>query len=190
MPLINQPSLTVSCTMDIKENLGIVDRKENEHFKHYNYAIEDCKTFINKSRRLEKEEMLKKVWLWLDGLNPPDCRTPFMETKQNPREITNSALVKVDMEITDEAYNYWLCDSNLLEDSPELSFFGNLFKSLFILESSNQSLPNELLLSNVNKKRVINSTPRVNSQEHRDVNLKVLRLVSITSINNDLYFCL
>lgn len=168
--------------MGIKENRGIFSGNGKDN----NCDIEDCTTFINKCARIEKLEMLNKVWFWLDGLNPPDCRTPFMETKQLPHETTseNLALIKVEMGIIEEAYNYWLSDNNLLEDSQELSFFGNIFKSLFLLESSNQSLLDDLLSSNLNKEGVIYSSPGVKSQKHCDGNLNASWLVSITLINN------
>lgn len=191
MSLVDQCSVIDSCAMDIKENLGTVNLKEKDNFKPYDCDMEDCTTVKNKSRRKEKQEKLKKVWLSLDGLNPQDCRTPFMETKQLPSETTNEdpVPVKVDMEIIDKAYHYWLSGNNLLEDSPELSFFGNLFKSLFLQGSSNQSLPDELFLSNVNIEGVINSTPGVTSQKHSDGNVNASRLVSIT-LRSDLNFCL
>lgn len=190
--LVDQSSVIVSCAMDIKENLGIFNRKRKDNFKRYNCDIENT-TFKNKSRKMEEQDMLKNVLLWIDGLKPPDCCTPFMEAKQQPCKTTNQdqpALVKVNKELIEEAYNYWLCDNNLLEDSPELSFFGNLFKSLFLLGSSNQSLLDETLSSNnVNMEGVINSTPRVKPQKHGDSNLNASWLVSVILIS-DLYFCL
>lgn len=148
--------------MDIKENLAISNRKGKENFKSYNCDIENT-TFKN------------------------------MEAKQLPCKTTNQdqpALIKVNKELTEEAYNYWLSDNNLLEDSPELSFFGNLFKSVFLLGSSNQSLLDEILSSNnVNMEGVINSTPGVKPQKHGDSTLNVSWLVSVILIS-DLYFCL
>lgn len=183
--LVDQSSVIVSCAMDIKENLAIVNRKEKENFKRYNCDIENT-TFKNKSRKIEEQDML-------DGLKPPDCCTPFMEAKQLPCKTTNQdqpALIKVNKELTEKEYNYWLSDNNLLEDSPELSFFGNLFKSLFLLGSSNQSLLDEILSSNnVNMEGVINSTPGVKPQKHGDSNLNASWLVSVILIS-DLYFCL
>lgn len=190
--LVDQSSVIVSCAMDIKENLGIFNRKGKEKFKRYNCDIENI-TLKNKSRKIEEQDMLKNVWLWLDGLKPPDCCTPFIEAKQLPCKTTNQdqlALIKVNKELTEEAYNYWLSDNNLLENSPELSFFGNLFKSLFLLGSSNQSLLDELLSSNnVNLEGVINSTQGVKSQKHGDSNLNASWLVSVILIS-DLNFCL
>lgn len=183
--LVDQSSVIVSCAMDIKENLAIVNRKGKENFKRYNCDIENT-TFKNKSRKIEEQDML-------DGLKPPDCCTPFMEAKQLPCKTTNQdqpALIKVNKELTEEAYNYWLSDNNLLEDSPELSYFGNLFKNLFLLGSSNQSLLDEILSSNnVNMEGVINSTPGVKPQKHGDSNLNASWLVSVILIS-DLYFCL
>lgn len=190
--LVDQSSVIVSCAMDIKENLGNFNRKGKENFKRYNCDIENT-TFKNKSRKIEEQDMLKNVWLWLDGLKPADCCTSFMEAKQLPCKATNQdqpASIKVNKELTEEAYNYWLSDNNSLEDSPELSFFGNLFKSLFLLGSSNQSLLDEILSSNnVNMEGVINSTPGVKPQKHGDSNLNASWLVSVILIS-DLYFCL
>lgn len=190
--LVDQSSVIVSCAMDIKENLGTFNRKGKENVKRYNCDIENT-TFKNKSRKIEEQDMLKNVRLWLDSLKPPDCCTPFMEAKQLPCKTTNQdqpSLIKVNKELTEEAYNYWLSDNNLLEDSPELSFFGNLFKSLFLPGSSNQSLLDELLSSNnVNMEGVINSTPGVKPQKHGDSNLNASWLVSVILIS-DLYFCL
>lgn len=192
MSFVDQSSVIVSCAMDIKENLAIFNRKGKENFKRYNSDIENT-TFKNKSRKIEEQDMLTNVWLWFDGLKPPDCCTPFMEAKQLPCKTTTQdqpALIKVNKELTEEAYNYWLSDNNLLEDSPELSFFGNLFKSLFLQGSSNQSLLDELLSSNnVNMEGVINSTPGVKPQKHGDSNLNASWLVSVILIS-DLYFCL
>lgn len=190
--LVDPSSVIVSCAMDIKENLEICNRKRKENFKRYNCDIENT-TFKNKSRKIERQEMLKNVCLWIDGLKSPECCTPFMEAKKLPCKTTNQdqpALIKVNKELTEEAYNYWLSDNNLLEDSPELSFFGNLFKSLFLLGSSNQILLDELLSSNnVTMKEVINSTPGVKPQKHGDSNLNASWFVSVILIS-DLYFCL
>lgn len=192
--LVDPSSVIVSSAMDIKENLGVFNRKGKENYKRYNCdKLIKNTTFKNKSRKIEEQEMLKNVWLWLDGLKPSDCCTPFMEAKQLPCKTTNQdqpALIKVNKELTEEAYNYWLSDNNLLEDSPELSFFGNLFKSLFLLGSSNQSLLDKLLSSNnVNIEGVVNSTPGVKPQKHGDSNLNASWLVSVILIS-DLYFCL
>lgn len=179
-------SVRVSSTNYGKENLGHVSRKEKESCKRRLFGTKGRTTCKKNTRSLIKQKILEKGRLQSIYEDDSKFSIPLVEPKLLPHETIKEepALMEIDMGVIEEANYYWLSDKNL-EDSQELSFFGNIFKGLFLVGNSN-----ELCLQNLNKERMIKSTPgKVSSyckksQKHCDSNLNDIRLVLIVLVND------